>query len=220
MKFYILLTVFLYGCTSVRNIDGVYWSDKSPCKFTMNKDSTFSFEYRFQFQYEHATGTWSRAGKSKYVLNSFVKNKRLPASVSETKSDKEDNSNFLSASIQIPNQAYYRCEIFINDTLYEKRSCDSLSSIVIAKPMRSLFLGICADERIPGRLLDTLYTEKFYPRSEYRNNLKMDISYIDSLFNYRIFNNETIRIANKKLVFYDNKHGVQRILREHSRKAM
>ena len=124
------------------------------------------------------------------------------------------NSNFLSVGIQIPNQAYYKCEIFVNDTLYEMRSCDSLSFIAIAMPVKSLFWGISAHQRMPGRALDTLYTQKFYPRSEYSNTLKVDISYTDSFFNYRIFNNKAIRIINKKLVFYDDKYSRRRILRK------
>ena len=214
MRYCILLLAFLYSCTGGRELAGVYWSPKSPCKFRINKDSTFSYEYRFQFISEHATGTWRREGKNKYILNSFVKSKRLPVSVNEAENNIGSNNNFLSAIIHIPDQAYYTCEIFINDTLYEKRSCDSLYLIPIATRIKQLFFGITADQRMPGRALDTLYTQPFYPRSEYSNKLKVDISYTDSFFNYRIFNNKAIRIVNRKLMFYDDKYSRRRILRK------
>jgi hypothetical protein len=67
---------------------------------------------------------------------------------------------------------------------------------------------------MPGRALDTLYTQQFYPRSEYNNRLKVDIGYTDSLFNYRVFDNKAIRISNKKLVFYDDKYSRRRMLRK------
>ncbi len=218
MKPYVLLFVFLYGCTGSRDVTGVYWSGKDPSKLILNNDSTFSYEYRFQFQYGHATGTWHHAGKNKYILNSFIKNKQLSINVSEAAGDVGSTSNLLSTSIRIPDQTFYKCGIFVDGALYETRSCDSLSSIVITKPLKSIYFGFSADERMPGRFIDTLYTQTFHPRMEYGNNLNVDIAYVDSFFNYRIFDSEMIHIANKKLIFYD-KPGFKTVLSKHARNS-
>jgi len=218
MKPYVLLFVFLYGCAGARDVTGIYWSDKSPCKLTLNNDSVFTFEYTFQFKYEHATGTWHKAGKNKYILNSFVKNRKLSINVSEVAGNVGSADNLVSTRIRIPDQTYYKCGIFVDDALYETRSCDSLSSIVITKPLRSIYFGFSADERMPGRFLDTLYTQTFHPRMEYSNNLNVEIAYVDSFFNYRIFDSELIHIANKKLMFYE-KPGVKTLLSKHSRNS-
>jgi hypothetical protein len=212
MKIYVLLILFLCGCAGGKDISGVYWSDKSPDKLTINKDYTFSYAYRFQFQYKHATGNWSKDGRNKYILNSFIKSKRLPVNVSE--SEANSDSNFLSIHIQIPDQTYYICEIFINDRLYEKRRCDSLSMVAFATPINSVFFGITADERIPGRSLDTLYTQVFHPKMASANSMKVNVEFTDSLFNYRIFNNTMIKIANNNLMFYDDDYSSPTLLRK------
>ena len=162
--------------------------------------------------------TSSKEGKNKYILNSFVKNRKLSINVSEVAGNVGSADNLVSTRIRIPDQTYYKCGIFVDDALYETRSCDSLSSIVITKPLRSIYFGFSADERMPGRFLDTLYTQTFHPRMEYSNNLNVEIAYVDSFFNYRIFDSELIHIANKKLMFYE-KPGVKTLLSKHSRNS-
>jgi len=48
--------------------------------------------------------------------------------------------------------------------------------------------------------------------------LNVEIAYVDSFFNYRIFDSELIHIANKKLMFYE-KPGVKTLLSKHSRNS-
>ena len=60
---------------------------------------------------------------------------------------------------------------------------------------------------MPTRSLDTLSTDKFFPKATTTNKAKIDIILNDSLFNYRIFNNEVLKITRKGLRFYDYRGG-------------
>lgn len=207
MRPYVFFIFLLFSCSSSREVPGEYLSSKSPYSLILNKDSTFSYRYKFEFAYKYSSGTWNKTGKNKIILNSYIKERRLPLKIYESGNNEENKSNvnFLSVNVDISDadKKYYWCEIFINDALYEKINCDSLSSISITPPINSVFFGLTADERIPGRFLDTLYTDKFFPKSNSANKLKADISYIDSLFNYRVFNNEVLKMTRKGLNFYN-----------------
>ena len=102
---------------------------------------------------------------------------------------------------------YYQCMIFINDTLYEKRSFDSIASILITSPVRSIFFKLSTDVRMPTRFMDTLSTDKVIPKFSTANRDKISIVLSDSLFNYRVFNNEVLRVRRKGLRFYDSRAG-------------
>jgi hypothetical protein len=67
-----------------------------------------------------------------------------------------------------------------------------------------LFFKLNADERIPARFLDSLITEKYFLKSNGSKNLKVDILYKDSLFNYKVFNGEIIKIKRKGMKFYSS----------------
>jgi hypothetical protein len=211
MKLYLVLTaLLLLGCFSNKEITGVYSSIKSPFSLTLREDSTFSYRYKFQFAYEYSEGTWSRIGKNKIILNSYTKSRIIPLQVEENFfNEDKSNSNLLSVDVGMPDKekSFYRCSVYINDTLYSKKRCDSLS-ILVNKPISNFLFAINADEVIPNRFIDTLYTEKFSTKKTIGNKLKVTFLYNDSLFNYRVFNNEVVKVSKKGLKFFaaqDNK---------------
>jgi hypothetical protein len=200
--------VIIYSCSSSVNLSGNYSSSHSPHSFNLNKDSTFSYRYKFEFAYGYSKGTWSKIEGSKILLNSQIKSRVLIVNEHALGSiGSLDSPSYFSINVNIPNadRASYRCLIFVNDTLYGKASCDSLSPISIPTSIKDIYFGITAGVTIPARFLDTLYTEKMFPKSRTANKDKIDISYNDSLFNYRVFNNEILRISKKGLEFNDGK---------------
>ncbi len=84
---------------------------------------------------------------------------------------------------------------------YITNHCDSISKIPVPFPVNNILLGISGDEKIPNRFIDTLFTEKKSPISTYAN-LQLDVNYIDSLFNYKILNNELIKVGHGRLKFH------------------
>jgi hypothetical protein len=207
MKLYLVLFTFLLsGCFSNKEIAGVYSSSKSPFSLTLRDDSTFSYRYKFQFAYEYSEGTWSRIGKNKIILNSYIKSRIIPLQVEENifNGDKTD-SNILSVDVGMPDKekSFYQCSVYINYTLYSKKRCDSLS-VLVNKPVSNFLFAINANEVIPNRFIDTLYTEKFSTKKTIGNKLKVRFLYNDSLFNYRVFDNEVVKVSKKGLKFFAN----------------
>jgi hypothetical protein len=200
-----LCLVLLYGCHPDRQLAGNYWSNKSPYFFSLNRDSTFDYRCKFQFVYQISHGTWHKVAKNKVVLNSSIKDRTLSLNAKELSSDKNDPKNLFYVSINIPDteKKYYQCMVFVNDNFYEKSNCDSFNSVLVGFPINNIQFKISADPRMPGRLFDTLSTKKFSPQSSTSNKKELEILFSDSLFNYRIFDSDTITLTKKGIRFID-----------------
>src|SRR6187402_188105 len=138
MRLFICSLVLLYSCSSSVKLPGDYSSSRIPYSFTLNPDSTFNYRYKFEFAYEYSQGAWKKAGRNEIVLNSYIQSKSLPVKVQELDTHEFGQTNFFSVNISSMPDAdknYYQCMIFINDTLYEKRSFDSIASILITSPV-------------------------------------------------------------------------------------
>jgi len=212
-KYYVLLLaislVLIYSCSSIIEVSEDYSSSETPYSFNLGKDSVFDYRYKFEFGYEYSQGIWSKIGNNEIVLNSRVKNRTLQLKVKESIAHEAEQENFFYVNINMPDsdKNYYQCMIFINDTLYGKRSCDSIASILISSPIKNIFFKLSADVRMPTRFMDTLTTDKFSPRLSIGNKTKIDIIFKDSLFNYRVFNDEILKVTRKGLKFRDSRTG-------------
>jgi hypothetical protein len=207
--------LFLLGCSSSLELSGNYSSGKSPYLFALNKDFTFDYEYKFQFLYQHSHGIWSRVSKNKIVLNSSIQDRSLTLKTWQLDSDKLDISNLFLIKINMPDsdKKYYQCIIYVNDIFYKEKPCDSVDSVSIVFPVKSIQLKLCADSRIPGRFLDTLSTNKFTPQSGTSNRTRIDVTLIDSFFNYRVIKNETLKVTRNGIIFYDRRDGRRQFIK-------
>jgi hypothetical protein len=213
MKQYLFIfVVLLYGCSSSLLITGEYASRENSNRFSLNSDSTFTYDYKFGHAYEYSLGSWKRVSKKKIVLNSGVKSTVIPLSVQESgKVEGTLNSaNFLSINVSIPNtnREDYRCAIFINDNLFQERRCDSLSSILINSSIHDIYFEIRKRPIVLKDLrlsVDPIITNRFLPKSATGNKLQIGIAFSDSLFSYRIFNNEIFKMTKSGIRFYDPK---------------
>jgi hypothetical protein len=145
-------------------------------------------------------------------LNSGIKSTVIPLSVQESGKIERGlkSTNFLSINVNIPNTNLedYRCAIFINDTLFQERRCDSLSSILISSSIKDIYFEIRKRPIILKDLrlsVDPIITNRFFPKSATDNKLQIGIAFNDSLFSYRIFNNEILRVTKRGIRFYDPK---------------
>ena len=211
----IVLILFLFcNCSPGSKLSGVYSGNRTYTTFVLKDDSTFSYQYKFEFDYKYSIGKWSRVGKNTISLNSHYKEKLLQLKTEQS----IDSSDNIDLTIITPGfeRKYYECLIFINDSLYAKHKCDSVISLSVRKPVENVFLGLTADLKadtiLITRSLDTIYTEKFYPKPDTFNKYTLRIAYNDSLFNYKIFNNEILKISRKGLIFYDPKQKVRQTI--------
>ncbi len=202
-----VLLFLLCSCSSGTALEGNYSSNNGYYNLQLNKDSTFTYQYKFQYSYEYSQGTWRHVGKNKIVLNSHFRNKDIPLRIQELSADDFGKGNFFFININMPEDKrnYYRCMAFVNDSLYVDKSFDSIRYISIASPVKSIFFKLSADVRIPARFLDTLTTDKFLPKSDMENKSKIDIVFNDSLFNYKVFNGDIIRITKKRFKILQSK---------------
>jgi hypothetical protein len=198
---FILLSSLFVSCSSGLKLSGIYFDTKSPFTFTIKDDSTFNYRYKFQFDYKYSDGYWSRKREKQIALTSNLKSKILPLIVSE-----DEGVNSIEVNLNMPDteKAYYQCSVFVNDCFFIRKRSDSITSLFVGKPISSLFFKLNADERIPARFLDSLITEKYFLKSNGSKNLKVDILYKDSLFNYKVFNGEIIKIKRKGMKFYSS----------------
>lgn len=187
----------LCGCSLKTNIIGKYASSKNPNCFEFKSDSTFLYEYREKAQYKFSTGTWSNNNQHTIIVNSKISNTIIPIKVDENKSINPQES-IISIALNITgemNLSNYKCNIFINDNFYIAKRCDSLSSIIVNLPIRDVYFLI---ERRPivftsTYLLFPLISESYKPKCN-TCNLKIEASFRDSLFSYRSFNNERLKV--------------------------
>ena len=214
-----LTVIFFVRCVSI-HIPGKYRSKDGTYQLVLNDDSTFLFDYRFQFVYEYSSGLFKILDNKSIMLNSLIRNKLLPIRVKTANESQASADNILRVRFNFPENEikYYKCRVFINGVVFRDSYCDSLSVLAVDKAVNNFSFGISADERMPGRFFDTLYTEVFTTSKSLQNNLSVEVVVKESLFNYRVFDNEIIKVSDRKLVILnDNRHLL--LFREKNRKA-
>lgn len=202
-KCIILFIVLLEACASSKNVVGTYASNQSPYQFTIKSDSSFTYQYKFQFAYQYSNGKWKNVGKNKIELQSQFKNKAIPITVKEYTNEHANDSVQLNieSNILSNERKYYQCLIFIDNTFFTQKNCDALSSLIVPTPKRNMYFKLTADARMPARFLDTLTSSTYTLKNKNPYRIDINMSYNDSLFNYKLFNNEVLLINNGKLKY-------------------
>ena len=200
----IVIMVCCFGsCSPSMKIPGTYFGNKSYATIILNKDSTFSYRYKFEFSREYSEGEWRALDRSKIVINSSIKDRSLSIKGYENynSSVTDGKSVVIVTGIPESEKNFYECSLFINDTFFSNTKCDSIIAFKVPNLVTRFFLRIKANDRIPNRFLDSLQT-KTYVLSDSRNNeVRLEVRYIDSLFNYRVFKNVVCRVTSKGLHF-------------------
>jgi hypothetical protein len=96
-------------------------------------------------------------------------------------------------------------EINIADIYFRFTRCDSLLALSLNSPIRSLFLKIIkypVNSTYLNR--NSIQTEEYFSLLDGQHtSLLVSLSFNDSLFNYRVFNNEKIKIRRNGLLFFN-----------------
>ena len=232
----IYTAVLLCGCSANIKVVGKYTSKSNPDFFQFNPDSTFDYKYNAYHVKEYSSGKWTQLKGKKVVLNSSIQSRDISLKINQGINTINTGSDIKLNFETVLDLKNYKCAIFINDTLYsfngtglmvptgltikefEKEvnvadiyfrytRCDSLLSLRLNSPIRSLFFKIIKYE-INSTYLSRkpLQTEKYVSSLDSQHTtLGVSVSFNDSLFNYRVFNNEKIKVRRKGiLVFNDN----------------
>lgn len=201
-----LIILSLYCCTTNVNIVGKYASNATPVCFYFKCDSTFIYEFRKFHVYEYSTGSWRKIKNNMIEINSTIKNTIAPLKISEQGINNLKNRE-LSVVLRQPTGAQlkdYKCEIYINDNFYDVKRCDSLSFVQINTPVHSVYLKFFKEPVVVTT--DIIYlpiiTEKYKVKSNSVVNLVIEVSINDSLFSYKTFNNEIIKINDGYVKYY------------------
>ncbi|MDP3394442.1 hypothetical protein [Sediminibacterium sp.] len=231
----IYTAVLLCGCSANIKVVGKYTSKSNPDFFQFNADSTFDYNYNAYHVNEYSSGRWAQTKGKKVVLNSSIQSRDIPLKVNQDLDTVNKGSSIklnFETELDLKN---YKCVIFINDTLYSFKGkglivstgltikefvkevnvadiyfrytrCDSLLSLSLNSPIRSLFLKIIKYEINSTYLIrKPLQTEKYFSSLGVKNTaLNVSVSFVDSLFNYRLFNNEKIKIRRKGLLLFND----------------
>lgn len=206
----VLASVILQSCGVTGSMEGKYASGTIPSCFQFNKDSTYIYEFRKFHVYEYSTGRWTKSGKNKVVLNSDRKSVVVPMTVVES-GCKQANKSVLSFNLNIKGKlqlADYGCEVYVNGNFFCLRRCDSLSVLSLNSVVKNVCLKFT---KTPLTILSTLIslplsTDIYYPKKKGCTNLSISIAFSDSLFSYRPFINEVIKVHKNYLkYYYDNK---------------
>ncbi|MGZ5221417.1 MAG: hypothetical protein ACXWC7_15115 [Chitinophagaceae bacterium] len=201
----ILFLFIIAGCRANREIHGVYNFPNNHATITLQKDSSFIYRYQFEFDSWRSEGKWTSPEKNLVILNSTIKNRTIPLHISELDLQGTNNpDNVLSVDVGMPEneKKFYNCSLYLNDSLYGRKRCDSLK-FIIQKPINFIRLSLTGDVVIPNRYLDTLFTETYFTQRNTGNKLAIKLGYNDTLFKYRVLENVKLRIARKGLWFVD-----------------
>lgn len=205
----VLITLLLCCCTTSVKIVGKYASTATPNCFEFKDDSTYIYEFRKFHVYEYSTGSWCKIKNNRIEINSTIKNTIVPLKTSEQWNGNLNKSG-LSIVLRQPTGMHlkdYKCEIYINDNFYDIKRCDSLSFVQLNTSLYSVYLKFFKDPVVVTS--DIIYlpiiTEKYKVKSNSVVNLVIEVSINDSLFSYKTFNNEVIKINNGGIKYYYNR---------------
>ena len=201
-RIFIIVVLCFYGCASNKQIVGKYANTKSPDSFQFNSDSTFIYQYRAYHAYEHATGRWKMKNNDAIILNSNIHDIVIPSSL--TLSDYLSNQTYailtFEPRISEGESSDYKCEIFINDSLFDTRRAHAINKMSINKPVKTILLKFFKEPLKPNSTYFSLFpliTKKF----SIDRNAGVAINIVSTintmLFGYHVFSNELIKVHSK-----------------------
>ena len=205
IHFGLLIVILFFGCKANYKFLGKY-GGKGGNAFQFKKDSTFIFQYRVPY-FEYSSGKWTKGEKNDIILNSRYKT-IIPLTVSESPIGNLDRSNILSIDLEIVDGmglADYECDVFLNDSLYISRRCDSISFLKVDRKIETISLEF---RRVPRIRIETyssspIKTEIFKLKNSQSNKVKVKISLNENLFFYKAFNGEVVKLGNNHIKIYD-----------------
>lgn len=232
MRYILIIAVlfFTISCAVQNTLLKTYSDKNSENTFMFSSDSTFEYRYRYSHLQEYSKGTYKKDMQG-VILNSAIQDRVPEIEVKEF----NNNNETLSVSLKgTASKSEYKCEIFINDTLYklvnqhqllttgltyqqaEKEvnvsdlyfryvRADSLTELQLLSEVKSIMLKIV---KLPSSTSTAIYpytinTLRYVVKSIGSKKIEMNIPINDSMFNYKIFSDEKIKIKQNAISIYN-----------------
>jgi len=208
---YFLFTVIIFFlfvcCRNIQLINGTYSGKQDSHVFVFSTDSTFKYEHHAMW-YSESFGIWRNIGNSIY-LNSINQIDKLPIEYSKV-ANKTDSSSVININVnsQGKPQKDYVCLPIINGDIAHffyamERGSYSIESDV---SIDSIYFNVTKQPfvlRGTGYKMgyDDVKTETIYPHLSLGENIDITIDIIDSLFGYKVFKNEELKIKGSNLIY-------------------
>jgi hypothetical protein len=204
------LVLIVSSCKLNNNIIGKYASQKSANAFQFRSDSTFFYEHKVFHIYQYSEGIWKEKSKGLAILKSDIKTTTIPLIVRSHR-DRKNNSNEIKIALNIQgggSLADYNCAIYLNDILYATKRCDSINLITLDVPVNNIYFRLIKQPLISftNVVAQPLFTTRYMFKASKGNEVDIDINLKESLFFYKSFNGDTVKIRNKAIKIFDHYH--------------
>lgn len=207
MKLFTILGIFLLlsSCSINTGIIGKFSSSKGS-NIELKNDSTFIYEHRAFHLYQYSVGKWEMLNKSLIALTSEIKSTVVPITVKNI--GNQGSVNMLSLDLKIdPNKSLsdYKCGVYVNDSLYLVKRCDSISSLAINVPINNIYFHFTKEPALTTTTAITppVFTDKYVTKNSRGNKLEIEVNFNDSFFYYKSFNGDTVKIKGRNIEIYD-----------------
>ena len=116
--------------------------------------------------------------------------------------------NMLSLDLKIdPNKSLsdYKCGVYVNDSLYLVKRCDSISSLAINVPINNIYFHFTKEPALTTTtaIAPPVFTDKYVTKTSRGNKLEIEVNFNDSYFYYKSFNGDTVKIKGRNIEIYD-----------------
>lgn len=208
MKLFAVFGIFLLvsGCSINMGVIGRYSSSKGPNNIELRNDSTFIYEYRAFHLYQYSIGKWKMLKRNLVTLTSEVKSTVVPITVKNVGNQLVSNILLIDLKIN-PNKnlSYYKCGIYINDSLYIVKRCDSIASLAINVPINNIYFHFTKEPVLTTTtaIAPPVFTIKYFTKISRGNKLAIEVHFDDSYFYYKSFNGDTVRINGHHIKMYN-----------------
>lgn len=194
---------FIQSCTSTLNYVGEYHSKYSPYGVTLNIDSTFNFYQNKEFNYEYSQGKWIFQSSNQLSLSSKIQSKYLSLKMDTSFVEENKIHDSLKVHFEISNmedelKAYYILQVFSDSFLVKEQFCNDSIFYLPVNRNKNIVMKIKSDSRMPGRMFGGICTESI---NRINRETKININWIDSLYNFQIIKHEIIDVHKDKIRF-------------------
>lgn len=219
MKVLILVVslMILTACNSNELlITGIYTSRKSPDIITLFLDSTFKYEQTLvpgsRFVERSSSGTWKLDRNSGHIiLNSAIQD--LETSIEADVIPARSTKSIVLVNLKVDSEPIenYICYPILNREIYQQnvergaysfktdKQIDRISFQIVKQPKSVEVLGM------KQPTYNTIKTKEVELSCNVGDSVLIDIQLSDSLFSYKLFNDEKLRYEKNRLFFLNQK---------------
>jgi hypothetical protein len=185
----------------------------NPNNFYFYKNHTFKYEYHALGVYKYSSGRWTYKNKNSILLKSGIQSNIVPVNVKYSNTDTLAICLDIKLHVKGGEEENYTCEPFIeNKKLLTVNIERGSYQLYLNTPFENFYFKIWETRSFFNSTKpypDPLNTELISINLNKGNHIKIDINLNDSLYYYRIFNDEELPIVGNYILFDDHQEGTE-----------